>query len=83
MKQIIYELQKWNENEEMIVAVNAIYAIAKRSLKKKNSGLQRVQTTLNSWIFFQTSLHNCINCIHYDDHFFIFIIIIIIFIVKL
>ena len=22
------ELQKWNENEEMIVAVNAIYAIA-------------------------------------------------------
>ena len=35
MKQIIYELQKWNENEEMIVAVNAIYAIAKRSLKKK------------------------------------------------
>ena len=31
------------ENEEMIVAVNAIYAIAERSLekKKKNSGLQR------------------------------------------
>ena len=24
----LYELQKWNENEEMIVAVNAIYAIA-------------------------------------------------------
>ena len=23
-----YELRKWNENEEMIVAVNAIYAIA-------------------------------------------------------
>ena len=23
-----YELLKWNENEEMIVAVNAIYAIA-------------------------------------------------------
>ena len=33
--------------------------------------------------FFQASLRNCINCIHYDDHFFIFIIIIIIFIVKL
>ena len=26
MKEIIYELQKWNENEEMIVAANAIYA---------------------------------------------------------
>ena len=25
---IIYELRKWNENEEMIVAVNPIYAIA-------------------------------------------------------
>ena len=25
-----------NENEEMIVSVNAIYAIAERSLKKKN-----------------------------------------------
>ena len=24
----IYELRKWNENEEMIIAVNAIYAIA-------------------------------------------------------
>ena len=32
------------ENEEMIVAVNAIYAIALRSLK--NSGLQR---DLNPW----------------------------------
>ena len=28
MKFIIYELRKWNEDEEMIVAVNAIYAIA-------------------------------------------------------
>ena len=26
--QIISELRKWNENEEMIAAVNAIYAIA-------------------------------------------------------
>ena len=23
--------------------------------------------------FFQASLRNCINCVHYDDHFFIFI----------
>ena len=30
----IYERRKWNEDEEMIVAVNAIYAIAYRSLKK-------------------------------------------------
>ena len=28
MKKIIYERRKWNENEKMIVAVNAIYAIA-------------------------------------------------------
>ena len=34
-----------NEDEEMIVAMNAIYAIASRSLKK-NSGLQR---GLNPW----------------------------------
>ena len=34
MKYIIYELRKWNENEEMIVAVDAIYAIPLRSLKK-------------------------------------------------
>ena len=27
-KKKIYELRKWNENEEMIVAVSAIYAIA-------------------------------------------------------
>ena len=30
----IYERRKWNEDEEMIVAVNVIYAIAYRSLKK-------------------------------------------------
>ena len=34
----------------------------------------RVQTPLKSWIFFQASLRNCINCVHCDDHFFIFII---------
>ena len=39
MKYIVYELQKWNENEEMIVAVNAIYAITKKPENK-------------SWIFF-------------------------------
>ena len=27
-KSYLYELRKWNENEEMIVAVNTIYAIA-------------------------------------------------------
>ena len=26
--EIVYELRKWNENEEIIVAVNSIYAIA-------------------------------------------------------
>ena len=34
----------------------------------------RVQTPLKSWIFFQASLCNCINCVHCDDHFFIFVI---------
>ena len=33
----------------------------------------RVQTPLKSWIFCQASLRNCINCVHCDDHFFIFI----------
>ena len=32
----------------------------------------RVQTPLKSWIFFKASLHNCINCVHCDDHFFTF-----------
>ena len=36
----------------------------------------RVQTPLKSWIFFQASLCNCINCVHCDDHFFIFITIV-------
>ena len=76
MKQIIYELWKWNENEEMIVAVNAIYAIAKRSLKKKKFRTSTGSNPIEVLNFFQASLRNCINCIHYDDHFFIFIIII-------
>ena len=44
----MYELRKWNENEEMIVAVNAIYAIIwrKEAWRKKYSGLQR---GLNPW----------------------------------
>ena len=32
----------------------------------------RVQTPLKSRIFFQASLRKCINCVHCDDHFFIF-----------
>ena len=28
---------------------------------------------LNFFFFFQASLRNCINCVHCDDHFFIFI----------
>ena len=33
----------------------------------------RVQAPLKSWIFFfQASLRNCINCVHCDEHFFIF-----------
>ena len=35
----------------------------------------RVQTPLISpEFFFQASLRNCINCVHCDDHFFIFMI---------
>ena len=34
----------------------------------------RIQTLLKSWIFFQASLRNCINCVHCHDNFFIFII---------
>ena len=36
---------------------------------KTNSALQR---GLNRF-FFQSSLRNCINCVHCDDHFFVFI----------
>ena len=62
----------------MIVAVNAIYAIGWRSLKKKIQDFKgtfarsRVQTPLKSWIIFQAFLRNCINCVHWDYHFFIF-----------
>ena len=41
----------------MIVAVNAVIVSDRRS------------EVLN---FFQASLRNCINCVHCDDHFFIF-----------
>ena len=43
-------------------------------LIKHRTGIarSRVETPLKSWIFFQVSLRNCINCVHCDDHFFIF-----------
>ena len=117
---------KFNENEKMIVAVNAIYAIAQRSLKKFRTSTEfelltlrlQVQCSTNwamkpltlgagqllwvhmfpwkKWVlmiyeinhvwnaemkwkwrnevlnFFQASLGNSINCVHCDDHFFIF-----------
>ena len=42
-------------------------------LVEHHTGITRswVQTPLKSWIFFQASLRNCINCVHCDDHFFI------------
>ena len=43
-------------------------------LVERRTGIarSRVQTPLKSWIFFSGFLRNCINCIHCDDHFFIF-----------
>ena len=46
----------------MIVAVNAIY--------REVTGPNPVEV-LN---FFQGSLRSCINCVHCDDHFFIFMV---------
>ena len=45
-------------------------------LVEHRTGIARspIQTLLKSWIFFQASLRNCINCVHCHDHFFIFII---------
>ena len=45
-------------------------------LVEHHTGIARsqVQTSLKSWIFFQASLRICINCVHCDNHFFIFII---------
>ena len=57
----------------MIVAVNSIYAIAKRSLKKKKFRTSTGSNPIEVLNFFQASLRNCINCVHCDDHFFIFI----------
>ena len=75
-----------DENEEMIVAVNSIYAIAWRSLKKIQdfNGVWTRDLAITGAIltnamlystnfFFQASLRNCINCVHCDDHLFIFI----------
>ena len=44
-------------------------------LEEHRTGIarSRVQTPLKSGIFFQSSLRNCINCVHCDDHFYIFI----------
>ena len=41
-------------------------------LVEHHTGITRswVQTPLKSWIFFQASLRNCINCVHCDNHFF-------------
>ena len=44
--------------------------LRKEAWKKIRS---RVHTKLKSWSFFRLLLRNCINCIHCDDHFFIFI----------
>ena len=44
--------------------------LRKEAWKKIRS---RVHTKLKSWRFFRLLLRNCINCIHCDDHFFIFI----------
>ena len=43
-------------------------------LEEHRTGIarSRVQTPLKYWIFFQAFLRNCINCVHCDDHFFIF-----------
>ena len=55
------KLWKWNENEEMIIAVNAIYA------------LHKLHSLWRSWRNDHRSERNLCNCVHYDDHFFIFI----------
>ena len=82
---MIYEINhiwtsemKWNENEEMIVAVNAVYEatdfIAQLVEHRTGIARSRVQTPLKSWIFFFfsgffTQLHKLRSL---DDHFFIF-----------
>ena len=64
MKQIIYEPRKWNENEEMIVAVNAIYAIGSLLrfvilllwlLSMKEEGIEKV-TQINIILKYTKSL---------------------------
>ena len=49
----------------MIIALNAIYAIRNlcNCVKKPEKSPE---------CFFQAALRNCINCVHRDDHFFIF-----------
>ena len=70
-----------NGNEEMNVAVNAIYAIAPNvsgfiaQLVQHRTGNREVtgSNPVEVLNFFQASLRNCINCVHGNDHFFIFI----------
>ena len=76
---MIYEMNhtwtvamKWKE--EMIIAVNTIYAISFHFISTVH--IWFISYIINTHFFhvlnfFQTSLRNCINCINCDDHFFI------------
>ena len=59
----------WNNNWP---APNISGFIAQLVEHRTSIARSRVQTPLNSWIFFQASLRNCIKCVHCDDHFFTF-----------
>ena len=86
MKYIIYELREWFKSYIINThffhgniwthnwpAPNVSGFIAQLVEHRTGIARSRVQTPLNSWIFFQASLRNCINCVHFDDLFFIFI----------
>ena len=59
----------WTQN---LPAPNVSGFIAQLVEHRTGIATSRVQTPLKSWIFFQASFRNCINCVHCDDHFFIF-----------
>ena len=69
-----------HENDEQVAVQARRYPLRERKPPKysaefntdlkKNSGLHGHVEVLN--FFFQASLRNCINCVHCDDHFFIF-----------
>ena len=61
---------KWTRN---LPAPNVSGFIAQLLEYRTGIARSRIQTPLKSWSFFQASLYNCINCVHCDDHFFIFI----------